>query len=371
MFCVKKFVSAALLLTMVNTSSSFCLRIISGTYSQAGQTRPEMLDRFTTCNDDSNPFFFAGVYDGYSKVYAADYLSQRLHENIFSHELFETNTEQALTQSFLKTDREYNENDEAELECGAAVGTIIIKKETGMLYAANTGDVQIVLYKKKKCDNRITELSQIHIVANELGRLKQIVTNDNSYQLISTSPRQSKIHEDSSKNQLMNSRNPVARRLRSQDRSIKISPRQQDDIVRQLTASKIITESNVRSFYLDKQDPDPTKKCSYQIKLSRALCQRFFSPCVIPDPFVTSIQLTHDDEFVILASKTFWTVISSQVIPSLVNKYLKSAQRKLKTSSITEEVANRVAQYLVKKAFLVQDVGNQTVTIIFFDHENA
>lgn len=356
---------------MVNTSSSFCLRIISGTYSQAGQIRPDMLDRFTTCNDNDSPIFFAGVYDGYSKPYAAAYLSQRLHENIFSHELFETDTKQALTESFLKTDREYNENEELELECGAAVGTIIIKKETCMLYAANTGDVQAVLCKESFWENRITQLSQIHLVENEINRLKQIIPSNTSYQLVSTSPRQSNSQEDSPKNQRLDNKNPTARRLRSQDQAIKISPRQSDDVVRQLKTFKKIEESYIRSVYLDKQDPDPNKRCSYQIKLSRALCQRFFSPCVIPDPFVSSIQLTRDDAFVVLASKTFWTVVSPEAIPSIVDKLLKKAKRSLKTSERTEDVAKRVAKYLVEKAFSVQDVGNQTVTIIFFDHENT
>lgn len=387
---LKKVTSIACILITTATQPIFSLHIVSGTYSAPGILRPEMLDRHDSHNNDN--IFYAGVYDGHIKADAADFIAQNLYSNILSDDNFMQNPEAALFNGFIETHMKY-----PSLEDGATVGIVLVKDQ--MLYAANAGDVQAVLYNFDGEKLQPSYLSQVHTVDQELDRLKELM--DDTCSIISTSPRQdnqasghkkefsgrprshsvksSAIASTSYEKQasyfpeeLAASPRGLSRIIqyphpRVADNSITSSPRMKDDIVKRLTADGSIKEVMLQSVYLSKSHADGSGEL---IKPSRGVCDHRFAPYLIPDPFISSVTLTKSAQCVVLASKNLWLVIEPEAVGHLVHQFALQAYEELKADVMPCEIAQYIAQKLVEKTFSIQDVGNQTVTVILFNMDD-
>jgi serine/threonine protein phosphatase PrpC len=382
---LKRVTSIACILMITNTHHIFPLGIFCGTYSTPGALRPEMLDAHDTHNNDD--IFYAGVYDGHIKPNAANFIAQNLYINIVNDENFMHSPEIALFNGFIKTHIKYEGQDD-----GATVGVILVKDE--VLYGANAGDVQAVFYNfdgEKLLPNL---LSQIHTVDQELDRLKGLM--DDACSIISTSPRDDHYPSSSQRQLSHHSRSRsikahttisnsyekqtsyipqelaasprgVSRIIqypRIEDDSITSSPRMKDDIVRRLTGDGSIKEVMLQSVYLSKSHADGSGEL---IKPSRGVCDHRFAPYLIPDPFICKIHLPKFASAAVLASKNLWLVMEPEAVGNLVNQFLIEAYEKFQTDEPSCQVTQYIAQKLVEKAFSIQDVGNQTVTVILFD----
>lgn len=104
----------------------------------------------TQVEEKPNYAFFA-VYDGHGGNQAAQFVSSKLHNNIVTNPLFPTNTEQAIREGFVLTEKQFEEETIREKIHGG-VGTTacvgIIFKHT--LYIANVGDSAAILCRKGK-----------------------------------------------------------------------------------------------------------------------------------------------------------------------------------------------------------------------------
>ncbi len=378
---LKKVTSIACILVTMTTQQIFPTFIFSGTYSAPGTLRPEMLDTHETHHTKDH--FYCGVYDGHVTANAAHYIAQKLYPNIINDENLSQNPQAALFNGFIKTHEGYHGQED-----GATAGVILIKDT--ILYAANAGDVEAVLYTFDGQKLHPNALSQDHIVEKEFDRLKTLMSDDCS--LISTSPRDDG-HTSVSQKQ---SRRPRSRSIKThtnisrsyqgqeslqlaasphgqssiiqypriEDNLIRSSPRIKDDILKRLTVDGSIKEFLVQSVYLLKSNPDGSGSI---IKPSRTLCNHHFAPYLIPDPFISRFELTNSAQCVVLASKNLWLVIEPEAVGNLISKFLIQAHQKFETDELTSEVAQYIAQKLVEKAFSIQDIGNQTVTVILFD----
>lgn len=367
-------------MTATATYHLFPLRIISGTCSHQGNLRPVQLDRFTTGYHDDYDTFYAGIYDGFhspltnkysyeGSTEAPDHLQHQLHWNIFHDRYFETDPEKSLHNAFLKT------NDECKkMESGATAGVILIKGET--LYAANTGDVAAFLFSDRG-HGQLTMLSQIHTVNNhkEQKRINDTIAEknlSNDYTFIQTRPYQKNSPRDGSQSPQRSRHSPGSYETDSSIESPQaytVSPRTHDhpfnhNVHNKLTSQYGICKMTVPTTFLARTTPD---NLSGIIHPSRALCCSRFNELLIPNPYTTSLNLEKSDKFIVLATKNLWLVIEPEKVGDLVEEFLQEAQQ---TCQTTEEIANIIAQKLVAQALSVQDVGNQTVTVIFFDHEN-
>lgn len=111
---------------------------------------PSETSAFTQVEEKPNYAFFA-VYDGHGGNQAAQFVSSKLHNNIVQHPLFATNTEEAIREGFIQTEKQFEEETIREKIHGG-VGTTacvgIIFKHT--LYIANVGDSAAILCRKGK-----------------------------------------------------------------------------------------------------------------------------------------------------------------------------------------------------------------------------
>eukprot|EP01023_Acetabularia_acetabulum_P046479 TRINITY_DN4795_c0_g1_i3.p1 TRINITY_DN4795_c0_g1~~TRINITY_DN4795_c0_g1_i3.p1 ORF type:complete len:289 (+),score=55.82 TRINITY_DN4795_c0_g1_i3:3-869(+) len=115
--------------------------------------RPNMEDfhysKFLTDGKIVGDIGACGVFDGHGGAYAADYTKENLIKNIISHPLFQTDTEAAIAEAYLRTDEQYLALSGPSIrEDGCTAVTAIVKE--GILHVANVGDSKCVLSRNGK-----------------------------------------------------------------------------------------------------------------------------------------------------------------------------------------------------------------------------
>eukprot|EP01114_Cavostelium_apophysatum_P022650 TRINITY_DN8262_c0_g1_i1.p1 TRINITY_DN8262_c0_g1~~TRINITY_DN8262_c0_g1_i1.p1 ORF type:complete len:539 (-),score=105.73 TRINITY_DN8262_c0_g1_i1:945-2561(-) len=123
-----------------------------------------------------NYAFFA-VYDGHGGPQAADFLRMHLHGNIVNHPKFREDPEEAIREGFRTTERQFTEacsSNRAAHGIGttAVIALIATSNSATTLYVAHVGDSEAVLCRKKEA----VVLTQPHNVKNpaEKARVEQV-----------------------------------------------------------------------------------------------------------------------------------------------------------------------------------------------------
>jgi len=93
------------------------------------------------------------------------------------------------------------------------------------------------------------------------------------------------------------------------------------------------------------------------LSVSRSIGDVELHGIVIPDPYVTKLQRTDADEFIVMATDGLWDVIKHQEAVDIVNQQLN-----LGSSSKKD-----IAQFLLDEAGRRKSADNVTVVLVFFD----
>ncbi|CAG9461438.1 unnamed protein product [Pedinophyceae sp. YPF-701] len=87
-----------------------------------------------------------GVYDGHGGSAAAEFVKEHLFRNLLKSPKFQTDVPGAIVDSFLKTDKEYLEQNGEERDDGCTAVIAVVKGST--LYVAHVGDSRAVLSRE-------------------------------------------------------------------------------------------------------------------------------------------------------------------------------------------------------------------------------
>jgi len=114
---------------------------------------------------DCEPQSFFGVYDGHSGKTAAEYSRVHLHFNMIRDELFKTNIDGAIQNSYKRTDKDFNDLASREgMSSGTTAVTALVRRDA--IYIANVGDSEAVL-----CQNgKATLISFAHLPEKEVEK---------------------------------------------------------------------------------------------------------------------------------------------------------------------------------------------------------
>ncbi len=357
-----------------------------------------------------NGTFYVGMYNGYGRINATDYLVKNLAKNIFGDDNFELDTERALYDSYIKTHFNYKDDDEHRGTMdGVAAASILIKDSK--IYASNSGDVQSVLFEQ---EGQLTMLSQLHSVSQEFDRIEDLM-RDSHDELVSSSPREiipKKKHSSKINSPYLKHYSGIStpRSSTSSPRllqEVAASPRGSTSILRQtVPLEKIASNIHLKDIEVERLSEYDSEKVSIQTiylakkrhdsavqdftSLSRGLCNHLFAPYLIPDPFIKTINLTSKISFIIMATKRFWLAIKPELAGKMVCNYLDIAQdiessrsilldeellideKEFKNeckNGITQHVANLVVKMLWRQAFPQNTQSSNSLAIIFFDHK--
>lgn len=120
-------------------------------YSSFRGKRASMEDFYDvkTCEIDGQTVCLFGIFDGHGGSRAAEYLKENLFKNLLNHPEFLTNTKQAISETYQKTDSEFLESGKDTFrDDGSTASTAVLVGNH--LYVANVGDSRTVISKAGK-----------------------------------------------------------------------------------------------------------------------------------------------------------------------------------------------------------------------------
>lgn len=111
-----------------------------------------------------------------------------------------------------------------------------------------------------------------------------------------------------------------------------------------------------------------------ELPVSRSIGDRYLKPFIIPDPEITVVQRTSEDECLILASDSLWDVMSNEEVCDAAHKQIllwhkKSAGTTTMPSRIqkgeeADSTAQAAADYLSNLAMEKGSMDNITVIVV-------
>lgn len=108
------------------------------------------------------------------------------------------------------------------------------------------------------------------------------------------------------------------------------------------------------------------RSCTYALAVSRSLGDMAYSGLVIPDPEMRSIELTKQDEFLILACDGVWDVITNDDAVKIVHNYLqqhpgnmKGAAQHLKDIALERESTDNITVIILNLASYARDFARE------------
>jgi len=115
-----------------------------------------------------NIYAMFAVYDGHGGSEAAEYIKAHLHSNIVSQSSFPSNIEQAIREGFLQTDQAYTmlAKERGGKYAGSGTTACIALIYENKLYVANLGDSGAILYR----GNKINKMTSSHTPKNPAER---------------------------------------------------------------------------------------------------------------------------------------------------------------------------------------------------------
>ncbi|XP_063700424.1 uncharacterized protein LOC134830776 [Culicoides brevitarsis] len=138
-------------------------------------TRKKMEDRHIVINDfnrlysldDKQPMSFYGIFDGHGGTVAACYCVANFHNFLSQNLKLSRRTDEALRETFLKTDKHYVEKSVQQcFTCGSCALCAVYKIKEKKLFVGWLGDSQALLVKK----GRLWQIVQKHSPAYESER---------------------------------------------------------------------------------------------------------------------------------------------------------------------------------------------------------
>lgn len=147
------------------------LELSSGTFAMKG-ARPTMEDEHISIDNVAEEFpdeiqncatptAYYAIYDGHRGSKAAEFAADNLHTTIFRHPNFPADIEEAIRDSFIKTDESFLERArEEQLKDGCTVAVALIIGTN--LYTANCGDAEVLLARQKEDGNGLEVIQLTH-----------------------------------------------------------------------------------------------------------------------------------------------------------------------------------------------------------------
>ncbi|KAG6552680.1 hypothetical protein Mapa_005627 [Marchantia paleacea] len=124
---------------------------VSYGYSSLRGKRASMEDCYSTkiSEIDGKTIGLFGVFDGHGGNRAAEYVKEKLFENLMNHPLFVEDTKQAITETYKQTDLEYLSAEHSQhRDAGSTASTAVLVGER--LLVANVGDSRAVICRGGK-----------------------------------------------------------------------------------------------------------------------------------------------------------------------------------------------------------------------------
>ncbi|PON96861.1 Protein phosphatase [Trema orientale] len=110
-----------------------------------------------TAKIDGQPVYLFGIFDGHGGSRAAEYLKERLFENLMKHPQFMTDTKLAISESYKQTDTDFLDSERDTFrDDGSTASTAVLVGNH--LYVANVGDSRTIISK----DGLAIPLSEDH-----------------------------------------------------------------------------------------------------------------------------------------------------------------------------------------------------------------
>jgi serine/threonine protein phosphatase PrpC len=101
------------------------------------------------------------------------------------------------------------------------------------------------------------------------------------------------------------------------------------------------------------------------LALSRAMGDRSERPAVTAEPDITRIEVSDQDEFIVVATDGLWDVMSSQEVVTYIHALLESHNSNLKPDYRRKALQDNMANLLVAEALKRGTMDNVTIVILW------
>jgi serine/threonine protein phosphatase PrpC len=279
-------------------------------------------------NTSSSQAYFA-VYDGHCGDGASTYMQRHFHIEVCKHPTFWTDLRRAVAETAIRLDKEFLANcKETKINCGTTALGAFIRGSSLLVF--NIGDCHAVISSGGKPRN----LSEAH-KPNRTDERERI-TRAGGWVTEERELYMARLH-------LMDIQDPLVNSLARNIDFVSIYR-----VCGDLAVTRSIGDPDYKSVI-------PGQPVTHWFPWPDGHDKIFNADLVIPDPEMTLMTLTSEDEFMILASDGLWDVINSIDAVKIVHeKFLKG-----KSSS-------QVAEELCELALRLGSSDNVTIVIIQF-----
>ena len=276
--------------------------------------------------------FFA-VYDGHCGSHASAHLQESFHVAICKHPLFISNIEKAIAETAVAIDKSFLATcrDSRQYSGTTALGAFIIDMR---LCVFSIGDCQAFLCR----GGRAREMSVCHKPGRpdeveRISRAKGWITEEKELYM-------GRLHR-------MDLSDPLVRDKAQQVNWVTIHR-----VCGELAVSRSIGDPDYKGF-------TPGEKVDAYFNWPENHDQVFFADLVIPDPEFQSCDITHQDEFLVIASDGLWDVVSGEEAVSRISQCFASGMSPTAT-----------AEELCDLAIKLGSSDNVTIVIVTFKEDS-
>lgn len=277
--------------------------------------------------------YFA-VYDGHAGSAASTFLNNVLHHSIYTHPSFEENIEEAISDTCINIDRQYlNYCRSNNIYSGTTAVGALVTQNGRKLTVFNIGDSEAILCRAGQAINLTTKHSPNR--EDESNRIKAAqgwITEEKELYY-------GRLHRMDLEDEYI------------LEKANEIQWTYIHRVCGEISVSRSIGDIAYKGFIPGQVVADPFAWPSHHDQI-------FLADLVIPDPEFISMDLTEQDEFIILASDGLWDVVKRH---EAVNR-VKDLIEKGKTP-------NEICEELSALAIRLGSSDNVTIVIVQFVHD--